>query len=121
MISVLRAAASSSMAIEAAALACVTVSGMSFGSWKAPATNTPGREVDSGDSRSVAQKPYSLSSMPSVCGAFLADVPGSMPTESTTRSKSRSSHLPVIVIELHAQVFGAGHLDDARGHALDVS
>jgi len=46
------------------ALAWVTVSGMSLGSWKAPATKTPGRDVSSGEKRLVLQKPNSLSSIP---------------------------------------------------------
>ena len=61
-----RAFASSSMDIEAAALAWVTVSGISLGSWNTPATNIPGLDVSRGKKRSVAQKPYSFNSMPSL-------------------------------------------------------
>ncbi len=46
--SVSRAGDSNSMDMAAAALAWVTVSGISLGSWKAPATKTPGRDVFSG-------------------------------------------------------------------------
>ena len=79
--------------MEAAALAWVTVSGISLGSWKAPATKTPGRDVSSGENRLVLQKPNSLSSIPSC--AMLSEISGlgSKPTARTTRSKSRSTVL----------------------------
>jgi hypothetical protein len=49
------------MAFAAAALACMTVSGMSFGSWNAPAGKTPGRDVSRGRSSLVKAKPQRLS------------------------------------------------------------
>ncbi len=51
------AEASTPPAAAAAPLACITVSGMSLGPENAPQTKMPGREVESGDRRSVLQKP----------------------------------------------------------------
>ena len=50
-----RAGASCSMAQAAAADACATDSGMSLGSWNAPATYTPGRLAVIGLKRFVSQ------------------------------------------------------------------
>src|ERR1017187_1563082 len=91
--SVLRADASSSMAMDAAALAWVTVSGMSLGSAAAPPTNTPGREVDSGRSRSVSQKPNSLSFISRREASSARPGGGSMPTDRTMRSEEHTSEL----------------------------
>ena len=74
--------------MDAAALAWVTVSGMSLGSCAAPPTNTPGREVDSGRSRSVSQKPYWLSLMSRQAARPAMLCGGSMPTDNTIRSNS---------------------------------
>jgi hypothetical protein len=94
VISECRADAKSSIDIEAAALACVTVSGMSLGSWKAPPTKTPSREVARGDRRFVEQNWNSLRTTPIVAAERTIDAEGSIPTESTTRSKSCSVSWP---------------------------
>ena len=95
MTSELRADASSSIDMDAAALACVTVSGISLGSWKAPATNTPGLEVDKRTEAVGGAETVFIQVDADAPGSWsLAADPGSMPTDSTTRSKSASASLP---------------------------
>ncbi len=58
LVSVFLAGASRIEASPAAPLACITVSGMSFGEEKAPQTNIPGLEVSIGEWSLVLQNPY---------------------------------------------------------------
>ena len=118
---VLRAEASSSMAIDAAPLACVTVSGMSLGSWNAPPTKTPGRDVDSGCEPVRRAEAVFIELDAELRQHSTADCEGSRPTASTTRSNSSSRELAVFIEEADARIHRPRHLDDARGNALDVA
>ena len=78
----------------AAPLASMTVSGMSFGPPNAPHTNTPSREVWTGFSRHVWQKPFSSSSMPRLFANRTVSYGGARPTARTTISNSSSTMPP---------------------------
>ena len=81
-------------ASAAAALHWVTVSGMSFGPWNAPATKTPGRDVLRGANSLVAAKPCSFRSTPSRFAVSCALAGADRPDESTTRSNFSRESLP---------------------------
>ena len=81
---------------SAAALdASTTVSGMSLGSRKAPATNIPGTDVSVGQNSSVRQKLYSFNFMPSLLAVSLTPSGGVNPSESIAISNSSCSSSPV--------------------------
>ena len=81
-----RAAPSSPLAQAAAADASATVSGMSFGPAKAPATKIPGTFVVSGARDEDRAKPKSSRPTPSRSAIARTSSGIRMPTESTTRS-----------------------------------
>ena len=87
-----RASASSAEARAAAQLASITVSGMSFGSANAPATNTPGREVPAGwKSGDFGEAVLVQASHPAARPEPWRRPPtAAAPTDSTTRSNSSS-------------------------------
>src|SRR4030043_1534784 len=72
--------------LDAAPPACITVSGISFGSVNGPQTNIPSLLDSTGLKGSVQQKPCSLSSIPKLLFNFLANSGGCMPTDKTTKS-----------------------------------
>ena len=83
------------MADAAAPLACMTVSGMSFGSAKVPQTKTPGRLVSSGarGAREAVAVVVLLHAQPPG-RPRRPGVAGRMPDERTTRSNSSSLNSP---------------------------
>ena len=81
-----RADANNAAASAAAALAPMTVSGMSLGPVKAPAANTPGTEVLTGVKHPVLQKPCLSRAIPSLPASSLEAALWVIPTERTTRS-----------------------------------
>ena len=76
------------------ALAVMTVSGMSIGAAKVPATKTPARLVRLGKVLLVAQKPNRSSSTPTAWASLALLFEGQSPTLKTTRSNSSSLAFP---------------------------
>ena len=103
------------------ALACITVSGMSLGSWNAPPTNTPGRDVSSGCSSLVWAKPqrFSTTSIRSACSRSVAL--GSRPSESTIMSNSSSVCFISGTGVDDAQVLRPRHLVGPRDERTEIS
>ena len=104
----------------AAPLASMTVSAISLGVAKAPATKTPGRLVSTGSNLSVLQKPYSLSSICMSSARATALGGGSLPTDSTTMSKVLRRSVPCLVLVVQDQVVGVGILFDLGDPAAGV-
>ena len=106
---------------EAAALAWVTVSGMSFGSWNAPATKTPGRDVSSGV-KPVGFAETEFVELDAKPGHGLrkrpAWGPGRRPGQ---RDRSRVPHARMYAFMYRSLISpDPGDLHGPRGNALDV-
>src|SRR5659263_743802 len=80
-------------AFDAAPLAWMTVSGISFGSVNGPATNIPSLDELTGENEPVLQKLYSFNDIPKVPEICFADFGASNPVERTIMSYSRVSFL----------------------------
>ncbi len=85
---------SNSPTLAEAALAWVTVSGISLGEEAAPQTNIPSFDVLMGVKVRVLKKPYLSSSTPSFSANSLLPLAGLMPTVRTTRLNSSCMSFP---------------------------
>ena len=81
-------------ALDALPEASITVSGISFGPEKVPATNIPGREVETGVNEDAFEKPHSFNSIFNFSAVSLILPVDNRPTERTTNSNSSLFILP---------------------------
>src|SRR4030042_3904955 len=86
LIKVPRASQRRDKTLDAAPPACITVSGLSFGSVNGPQTNIPSLLDSTGLKGSTQQNPCSLSLIPKLLFSFLANSGGCKPTDNTTKS-----------------------------------
>jgi len=107
------------MAKDAARWLCATDSGMSLGSWKAPATKMPGREDVTGVRRSVRQKPNWFSSSPRRWASSFTPALGPQAGRQDNQVELGLLLFAIVVEIANPQVMRVRHLDQARRDGAD--